>query len=182
MTRVGELEIGHLAPVPRTQEMVGIVCENIGRARAATGFPFILENIASPLELPGAEMGEAEFLSRIVEESDSGLLLDLMNLHANAVNHGYDPYEFLSSLPLDRVVQVHVIGGHVDGRGVLVDSHSRATPNDVWELLGWVALRTGIKGVLIEWDEDFPDFGVFLEEIARAKEILRRTETLHGVS
>ena len=182
MTRVGGIEIGHLAPVPRTREMSRVVCENIVRARAATGRPFILENIASPLELPGAEMGEAEFLSRIVEDADCGLLLDLMNLHANAVNHGYDPYAFLSALPLERVVQVHVIGGHVDGRGVLVDSHSRRTSKEVWELLDWVARRTAIKGVLIEWDEDFPDFGVLLEEVACAKKILTGTEALRAVS
>jgi uncharacterized protein (UPF0276 family) len=175
MTRIGRIDIGHLAPIPLTEEMLEIVCKNIQQARAAVSAPFIIENIAYTLRMPGAEMGEAEFLSRVVETTDSGLLLDLMNLHANSRNHGYDPFEFLAALPLERVVQVHIIGGHYH-KGVLIDSHSHRTPDEVWRLLEYVATRTAIKAVLIEWDEQFPDFGVILAELARAKEVLARSE------
>ena len=68
-------------------------------------------------------------------------------------------------------MQVHIIGGHYH-HGVLIDSHSHRTPDEVWQLLDYVARRTGINAVLIEWDEQFPDFGVVLEELARAREIL----------
>lgn len=155
MTRAGRIDIGHLAPVPMTEEMLEIVCENIKRAKSAVAAPFIIENIAYTLRLPGAEMSESEFLTRVVERTDSGLLLDLMNLHANSRNHGYDPYEFLASIPIERVVQVHIIGGHYH-HGVLIDSHSQRTPVEVWEMLEFVARRTEIKAVLIEWDEHGP--------------------------
>ena len=175
MTRLGRIDIGHLAPITLTEEMLEIVCDNIKQARAAVSAPFIIENIAYTLSMPGAEMGEAEFLRRVVEKTDSGLLLDLMNLHANSRNHGYDPYDFLAALPLERVVQVHIIGGHYH-RGVLIDSHSHRTPDEVWQLLDYVARRTEIKAVLIEWDEQFPDFGVIIEELAHAREVLARRE------
>ena len=174
MTRLGRIDIGHLAPIPLTWEMLEMVCANIQQARAAISAPFIIENIAYTVRIPKEEMSEAEFLSRVLERTDSGLLLDLMNLHANSVNHHYDAYEFLDSVPLERVVQVHIIGGHYHN-GVLIDSHSRRTPDPVWQLLEYVAARTEIKAVLIEWDEQFPDFGVILEELARAREVLARS-------
>jgi uncharacterized protein len=176
MTRAGRIDIGHLAPIPMTEEMVEVVCGNIRRAQEEVAAPFIIENIAYTLRLPGRpEMSEAEFLTRVVEETDSGLLLDLMNLHANAQNHGYDPYAFLEKIPIERVVQVHIIGGHYH-KGVLVDSHSNRTPEEVWRMLEYVASRTEIRAVLIEWDEQFPVFGVILEELARARDVLAGSE------
>lgn len=176
MTRAGRIDIGHLSPLIETEASLDIVTQNIARARSFIALPFVLENIAYTLRLPGAEMSEAEFLSRALAQTDSGLLLDLMNLHANSQNHGYDAYEFLSAIPLERVVQVHVIGGHYHN-GVLIDSHSRRAPDEVWSLLEFVARRTNVKAVLIEWDERFPDFAVILDEIARAREIIARSET-----
>ena len=176
MTRAGRIDIGHLAPIPLTEEMLDMVCANIERARTKIATPFIIENIAYTLRLPGGEMSEAEFLTRVVERTDSGLLLDLMNLHANAFNHCYDPYSFLGDLPLERVVQIHIIGGHYHD-GVLIDSHSQRTPDEVWRLLEFVARRTKIKAVLVEWDEHFPEFPIVLQELGRAREILAHSET-----
>ncbi|HEU4391332.1 MAG TPA: DUF692 domain-containing protein, partial [Blastocatellia bacterium] len=185
MTRAGRIDIGHLAPVPLTGEMLGIVCRNINQAKDRIKCPFAVENIAHTLQVPGAEMGEAEFLSQVLEQTDSGLLLDLMNLHANARNHCYDAYEFLESIPLDRVVQIHIIGGHY-ARGVLVDSHSRPTPEEVWQMLEFVARRVDIKAVLLEWDEQFPEFSVIIDQLSRARAILAgarlRTEVSFAVA
>jgi uncharacterized protein (UPF0276 family) len=173
MTRAGDVEIGHLAPVALTHASLDVVCDNIARAQAAVPVPFVVEHIASPLALPGADMSEAQFISRMLERTGAGLLLDLMNVYANAWNHGFDPYEFLESIPLDRVVYVHVIGGRLED-GIMIDSHTDPTPDAVWELLTFVAARVRLRGVLIEWDDHFPDFGVVLEELARARGALGR--------
>jgi uncharacterized protein (UPF0276 family) len=171
MTRAGGEDIGHLAPVPLTRESLDLVCDNVARAREAVGAPFVIEHIASPLVLPGAEMTEAAFLGELVERTDSGILLDLMNVHANAWNQGADPYAFLEGIPLGRVVYVHVIGGRIEN-GVMIDSHTDRTPREVWALLAFVARRIALKGVLIEWDDDFPPFEVIVDEAARAREAL----------
>lgn len=171
MTHAGGVEIGHLAPVPFTEEALDVVCANVARAQAAVAAPFVIEHIASPLMLPGAEMSEADFVSRMLGRTDAGLLLDLMNVYANGWNHGVDPYAFLEAIPLDRVVYVHVIGGRFEN-GMLIDSHSDRTPREVWEMLGFVARRVRLKGVLIEWDDHFPSFDVILEEAARAREVI----------
>ena len=173
MTRAGGVEIGHLAPVPLTHAALDVVCANIATAQHAVSAPFVIEHIASPLALPEAEMTEAAFLSAMLARTGAGLLLDLMNVYANAWNHGFDPYTFLTAIPLDRVVYIHVIGGRLED-GIMVDSHTDRTPPEVWEMVSFVAGRAALKGVLIEWDDDFPAFDVILDEIERARAALGR--------
>ena len=67
--RAGERESGHLLPVPRTEAALGVLCENIRLAQAELPVPLALENIASLVEWPSAELDEAEFLCQIVERT-----------------------------------------------------------------------------------------------------------------
>lgn len=172
-TRAGGVEIGHLASLPFTREAVRTVCRNIAMARQSIDAPLILENITFVVSLPGAEMTEAEFIGEILEQSECGLLLDVTNLHTNAVNHGYDPEAFLDRLPLERIVQLHFVGGHVHD-GVLVDSHSQPTPPAVWDLLETVLRRAPVRGVILERDENLPPFPELLGELSQAREMGRR--------
>jgi uncharacterized protein (UPF0276 family) len=174
-TRASGREIGHLAPLPYTHEAVDVVCRNTAELRRHLDVPLILENISYTIDLPGADMTEAEFISEVVERADCGLLLDVMNLHANAVNHGYDPERFLERIPLERVVQLHFVGGHWS-HGVLVDSHSEATSEQVWTLLEAVLSRAPVKGVILERDENIPPFQQLIDELQRARGIGRRYE------
>ncbi|HSS48484.1 MAG TPA: DUF692 domain-containing protein [Thermoanaerobaculia bacterium] len=171
-TRAGGIEIGHLTPLPFTREAVAAVARNVAAAKQAlAGLPVLLENIAYPFVLPGAEMSEAEFVRAVVEEADAGLLLDLENVHANARNHRYDPIAYLESLPLERVTEVHLAGGVVHG-GQYVDSHTRPVPEESWALLEWLAPRAPVRVVIIERDDELPPFGDLLAEVRRAREIL----------
>jgi hypothetical protein len=84
--------------------------------------------------VPGAEMNEAEFVAEVLRETDCGLLLDVTNPQINAANHRYEVDDFLARIPLERVVQLHFVGGHRHGQ-VWIDSHSRPTPDDVWTVM-----------------------------------------------
>lgn len=171
-TRAGGIEIGHLTALPFTREAVATVAANVAELKAALpGLPLLLENIAYPFPLPGAEMTEAEFVRAVIEESDAGLLLDLENVHANAANHGYDAIEYLESLPLERVAEVHLAGG-IWQEGQYVDTHSRAVPEESWTLLEWLAPRAAVRAVIIERDGNLPPFEVLLAEVRRAEEVL----------
>jgi uncharacterized protein (UPF0276 family) len=151
---------------------VATVAANVAELRRALpGLPLLLENIAYPFALPGAEMSEADFVRAVIEETDAGLLLDLENVHANARNHGYDPIEHLESLPLERVVEVHLAGG-VERDGAYVDSHTNPVPEASWSLLQWLSPRAPIRAVVIERDDNLPPFVELLAEVRRAKEVL----------
>ncbi|MBD2194762.1 MULTISPECIES: DUF692 domain-containing protein [Calothrix] len=171
-TQAGGVDIGHLSPLPYTQEAVEVVCRNIAEVRRWIDMPFIVENITYMVTLPGAEMTEAQFLAEIVERADCGLLLDVTNLHTNAVNHGYNIDDFLNQLPLERIVQLHFVGGHWHD-GVLIDSHSQSTPVEVWQLMDKVVAQVPVKGIVLERDENLPLFSELVGELQQAREIGR---------
>ncbi len=167
-TRAGGVEIGHLTPLPYTWEAVEAVCKNIREIAPQMNAPLLLENIAYTFTLPGAEITEAQFLTEIVERTDCGLLLDITNLYTNSVNHGFDIGAFLDAIPLERVAQLHFVGGEWQD-GTLIDTHSQATPDEVWELMRVVLERAPVKGVLLERDENLPAIEELLGELRKTR-------------
>ena len=153
--RAGGTEAGHLMPVPRTREALQIVAENVRQAQEQLPVPLALEQIAALVDWPEAEMDEAAFLCELLDRTGALLLLDVANLYANARNHRYDPLSFLDRLPLDRIAYVHVAGG-LERDGVYHDTHTRAVPPGVLQLLEELCARTAPPGVLLERDDDFP--------------------------
>ncbi|WP_427162234.1 DUF692 domain-containing protein [Aliinostoc sp. HNIBRCY26] len=172
-TKAGGVDIGHLSPLPYTKEAVKVLCRNIAEVRRWVDVPLILENITYMVTLPGAEMTEAQFLAEVVENADCGLLLDVTNLYINAVNHSYDVQQFMRDLPWERVVQLHFVGGHWHD-GILIDSHSQATPPQIWELIDEVVARVAVKGIVLERDENLPEFAELTAELQQARELGRR--------
>ncbi|BAZ52159.1 hypothetical protein NIES4103_48180 [Nostoc sp. NIES-4103] len=171
-TKAGGVDIGHLSPLPYTKEAVEVVCRNIAEVRRWVEVPLILENITYMVTLPGAEMTEAQFLTEVVERSDCGLLLDVTNLHTNAMNYAYDVHDFFQQLPWERIVQLHFVGGHWHD-GILIDSHSQSTPLEVWQLMDEVVGRASVKGIVLERDENLPPFAELTQELEKAREIGR---------
>ena len=167
-TRAGGIDIGHLSPLPFHEESLEILCRNIEEVKKVISTPLILENITYMLTIPGSTMSESEFLCRLLEESDCGLLLDVTNLYTNSVNHGYDPIAFLEALPAERVVQLHFVGGMWQ-QGRLLDTHSQATPPEIWSLLDEVLRRMPVKGMILERDENIPAFSELAEEMTKAR-------------
>jgi uncharacterized protein (UPF0276 family) len=150
-TRSAAGELATLTPLPRTWEAVDRVARRARIVTERTGVPFLLENISYHMSW-GDELTEAEFLSEVLVKSGCYLLLDLTNLHYNAVNHGFSAEEFLTSIPLDRVRQVHLAGG-TDHGGVMMDTHSETVPEEVWSLLKLLGQHTPVPAVMLERDQ-----------------------------
>lgn len=171
-SRAGQIEIGHLSPLPFSHEALDTLCANIARVQQRIPCPLILENISYLLDL-GGEMSEGEFIGTLLRRSGCGLLLDITNLYINAANHGYAIQDFLAALPLEHVVQLHFVGGHRN-RNLLIDSHSEATPEGIWELMQTVLAHAPVKGIILERDENLPPFGALLAELERARHLGRQ--------
>lgn len=120
------------------------------------------------VRFPSSEFSEAEFLSKILEETDYGLLLDVTNLYINSRNFNFDWRKFLDGIPLERVVQLHFVGSHKRGNK-FIDGHSHKTENEIWEVFKEVCGRCDVKGAILERDGNFPPFEEILEEIEIAK-------------
>jgi uncharacterized protein (UPF0276 family) len=128
-----------------------------GRASALQdlyGVPLAHENAAYYRTCPGSDMREEEFLAYMLELSRTYLHLDLHNLYANALNHGaagYSIERFLATIPLDRVISVHMAGGRwIDDQ--YHDLHDTPVPDAVWDLLENVLSRCRPGAVILEYE------------------------------
>jgi uncharacterized protein (UPF0276 family) len=172
--RGGGIEIGHLAAPPRTSATVEGAAENIHRAAALVGSMPFMENIATLIDPPASTLSESAWVTRILTSSNCDLLLDLHNILANGLNHGYDPRNFLRQIPSERIGVIHIAGGKFvsapDGRRRLLDDHLHDVPDPVYELLEEVAaLAPNPLTVILERDGDFPGMSRLLAELERAR-------------
>jgi hypothetical protein len=175
--RGGDIEIGHLAAPPRSEASIEGACRNIDCAAHIIGCAPLVENIATLVAPPASQLDEAEWIERIVCGADVGLLLDLHNLYANAVNFGDDPHTFLRRLPLKRVTAVHLSGGRwingPNGARRLLDDHLHDVPEEVFALLRELGrLASQPLTVIIERDGRFPPITRLLEQIDTARAAL----------
>ena len=175
--RGGGIEIGHLAAPPRCAATIEGTARNVARARKVVGSAPLLENVATLIDPPGSDRDEATFVKDVLEATGCDLLLDLHNLHANAVNFGFGEEEdFLRKVPMQRVRAVHLAGGRSigvpgkAGSARLLDDHLHATPDVVFTLLESVAARAPHPlTVILERDGLYPPFEELLNELAHAR-------------
>lgn len=172
-TGAGGLDSGHLLPVPRTREALDVLVTNVLAVRKDLPAPLALENIAALLDWPDAELSEGQFLAELVDRTDCRLLIDVANLHANAVNLGTDPTRFLDEIPLDRLAYVHVAGG-VQHDDVYHDTHAHAVSPRVLDVLDELCARVTPPGVLLERDDAYPADTEIAAELAAIREVVGR--------
>ncbi len=176
------VEVHDLLPLPCTEKVADWVADRIRAVCDAIGRPFLLENPSSYVSWRADAMPEWEFLSRISERADCGLLFDVNNVFVAATNHGFDPHHYIDGVDPDRIVQIHLAGHSerpVRGRPkddatgtpgfFLFDTHSRPVADAVWSLYRRTIARTGPVTTLIEWDEEIPAFPVVAAEASKAR-------------
>lgn len=159
-----------LLPMPLNREAVNHVAERARRVQDFVGRPFLLENISFYMQMPGTDMQETDFISEVLEKADCGLLLDVNNVYVNSLNHSFDPLEYVDKLPLERVVQIHV-AGHKRVGDYVIDTHGAAVVEPVFEILARVLERASVKAVMLERDQNFPDFSELLAELVHIRKV-----------
>jgi uncharacterized protein (UPF0276 family) len=175
-------------PVPYDREVLELL---VPRVRHFTQrMPFLLENNVYYFRYPDQEMTEEEFLNALCRRAGCGVLLDLHNLHTNAVNHGFSAAAYLDNLDLANVIEIHIAGG-VPMKGFHTDSHTGPVLEEVWELLDRTVRRTkNLRGVTFEFHESslrmMGEDGV-LEQVEHTRRILnahtaKEADVLAGVS
>ncbi|MDP5209229.1 DUF692 domain-containing protein [Microbulbifer sp. 2205BS26-8] len=164
---------GHLydlLPIPFTSEAVMHVAERIRIVQDVLGERVAMENV-SYYAAPGQEMSELAFLKAVLAEADCDLLLDVNNIYVNAINHRYDPLEFLRELPTKRVRYIHVAGHYDEADDLKVDTHGAPVIDPVWQLLDKAYEIHGVLPTLLERDFNIPPLPQLLEEVGQIKTI-----------
>ncbi|HZF16527.1 MAG TPA: DUF692 domain-containing protein [Steroidobacteraceae bacterium] len=171
---------GHdLYPVPYTEESLEHLIERVRIAQDFLERPLVLENPSTYLTFRTSSMPEEEFIARLAEEADCGLLLDVNNVYVTCRNHDLDPFEYLKAIPYDRVVQIH-LAGHSDHGTHCIDTHNGRVIDPVWDLYAEVQRRRGNTATLLEWDADIPKFDVLQREVARANRFRDERRVVNG--
>ena len=159
-------------PLPRTHEAARHVAARVRETQDRLGRPFLVENMSCYLDpTPPGGLDEATFATAVCELADCGMLLDVNNVHVNAVNFDGDAWDTLRRMPLDRVVQLHLAGPEPKGR-LLLDTHGAPIQPFVWDLTRRLLPLLGPTSALVEWDNNLPPLERLLEEHAKTVALL----------
>ena len=162
-----------LLPLPYTEESLKHSVERIKVVQDYLDRPLVMENPSTYLEFAKSDMPEWEWVARMAEEADCGLLFDVNNVYVSAYNHGYDPVEYIDAIPGDRVCQYH-LAGHTNKGTHIIDTHNDHVLDPVWELYGHTIRHVGLRATLLEWDADIPPFEIVHQEVLKAEDWRRQ--------
>jgi uncharacterized protein (UPF0276 family) len=173
-TSIGGEYFHDLLPLPYSREAADHVVSRVKQLKKKIQLPFLLENPSYYVKMPGAELTEAAFFNKVMEEADCGMLLDVNNVYVNSKNHGFDPKEFIRQLPLHRVGQIHM-AGHYDRGDVVIDTHQGPIIDPVWDLYQFTMEAIGRPvSTLIEWDTNVPALAKVVAEATHAQGIVEK--------
>lgn len=178
--RAGERYFNDLLPVPRVEGALDVVAQHIDLVQNALGRPILIENVSTYVAFEDEVCTEAEMLADLVARTGCGVLLDLNNLHVNALNLGIDPFAELARLPKHCVGEMHVAGFEwLDD--VAIDTHGAPVSDAVWTLLDAALERFGPTAVLLERDTNLPSLDALLQEYAQLeRRVLGGSLHAHG--
>ena len=161
---------GHLydlLPIPFTEEAVDYVAERVMRVQDILGQRIAMENASYYTPAPGSEMQELDFINAVLTKADCELLIDINNIYVNAVNHRYDPVEFMRGLPAERIAYAHIAGHYNEAEDLIVDTHGADVIESVWDLLDKAYEHFGVFPTLLERDFNIPPVADLLKEVDR---------------
>jgi len=160
-----------LLPIPLNEESLKHVVERIRVVQETLERRLVLENPSSYVTFAASTMPEWEFMTRMAEDADCGLLLDVNNVYVSSVNHDFDAEAYIRSVPHDRVVQFH-LAGHTDLGTHCIDTHDGHVVEKVWQLYRLAVSLTQGVSTLLEWDARIPTFDELHAEVLKAKRFL----------
>lgn len=170
--------LNDLLPLPFNREVLELVATHVHEVQDTLGRRYLVENPSSYVAFQASTMTEGEFLGELVNQTGCGLLCDVSNISLSSHNMGYNPIEYLESLPGEAIEEFH-LGGFTPeadesnpGCEVWIDTHAAPVADHEWELYGCAIRRFGLRPALIEWDNDIPPLATLLRQAARADEVV----------
>ena len=176
-TGLGGINAHDLLPLPYTDEAVRHVAGRIKQVQDFLGRRILMENVSSYVSYQQSDLTEWEFLTAVAEEADCLILFDVNNIYVSAVNHGFDPLDYINGIPAERVQQCH-LAGHQDFGDYIIDTHDMPIVDNVWDLYQKAIERFGDISTMIERDDNIPELGVLLAELDKARDIATTTRNL----
>jgi len=173
---VGPRDRGHgtLLPPILVEESARELGRNARRLREAAGLEVLPEN--PPAHVYLGDLHLLDYLARVAEAGDCGLLLDVAHLAIYQHAMSLAPTHGLDAFPAERVVEIHVAGATPfthEGRRFLDDDHSPEPLPATWEILDAVLPRArNLRALVYECERNraeavAPVFGRLRERLDR---------------
>jgi uncharacterized protein (UPF0276 family) len=169
-----EYVTNYMLPPLQTSEGIEAAAKTIQRMQSRLPIPIAVETGVNYLRTIPSHISDGNFIRRVVEKADCGILLDLHNIFTNQINGRQNMQEFLAEIPLDRVMELHVAGGRMRGN-YYIDSHSGRIPDDLFETATRLIPNLPNLGAIIF--EIFPDY---LNDIGN-KQVQKDLEELNKI-
>lgn len=121
---------GFLLPPRQTLAGADAAIASIRKCAARLSVPFAIETGVNYLTPRYDELPDGDFVARVAEGADCGILLDLHNIWANERNGRQSVADYVAALPPERVWEIHLAGGS-EHRGFWLDSHAGGVPDEL---------------------------------------------------
>jgi uncharacterized protein (UPF0276 family) len=169
----------NLLPFAYTRENLERIARKIQIVQDTLKRQFVFENLSAYFSLKNSEMNEAEFLNELCNLTGCGILFDINNLYVNSINQHFHVDEFIQKINFNHVKQIH-LAGYSDYGDYIFDTHANPVHQPVWNLYKKIIQIKSDLPVLIEWDENIPDFYRLEEEAMKAKKFANEVGVIHG--
>jgi uncharacterized protein (UPF0276 family) len=184
-TRAAEaIHASDLLPIPFSKAALGVLCSNVVQVQERLRRSIAVENLSAYFAWNESDFLETEFLTELTRRTGCKLLVDVNNIYVNALNRikageSIAPVQscqtWLDGIPANVVAEIHVAGHHVT-QDLVIDDHSCAVSDPVWDLYAHAYKRFWPANpslqTLVEWDTDIPSLDVLIGEVAKAKALV----------
>jgi uncharacterized protein len=166
-----------LLPIPFSQDSLDVLCSNVGQVQDRLQRTIAVENLSAYFAWKESDYSETQFLGELTKRTGCKLLVDVNNIYVNALNAvkagaDIDPLRncksWLDQIPKDVVAEIH-LAGHNAMEDIVIDDHSCAVNEPVWQLYRHALARFGQVPTLVEWDTDVPALSVFKQQLSIAR-------------
>lgn len=170
--------LNDLLPLPYTPATLGNVVAHVNEVQQVLGRRMLLENPSTYVLFEESVIDEIDFLATVAARTGCGLLLDVNNVMVSSVNHGLDALAYIDRFPLELVGEIHLAGydetADEAGARLLIDAHGSRVSPDVFALFEHTLAKAGPRPVLVEWDNNVPDFATLADEASRVDAAIGR--------
>jgi uncharacterized protein len=141
---------GFLLPPRQTLAGVEAAVSSVHALASRMPVPVAIEGGVSYLQPRSDELPDGEFVARVAEGADCGILLDLQNVWTNQHHGRQNAGEYVDQLPLERVWEVHLAAGS-SHRSYCLDAHPGPSPADLFALALHIVPRLpNLKALVFE--------------------------------
>ena len=116
---------------------------------------------------------EGRFLSKVVDQNGLYLLLDIAHAMVTAHNTNISYNEYIESLPLDKLIQLHICQPYISDGEIATDEHS-APNNDMFnEVISLVEKHHQIEYLTVEF---YKDVSILIQSIVLLRKKMKREQ------